>query len=182
MLRRISLATVVAALTAVLAASLSASSGAAPKPGFLPGTWLGKGTIKGYVVDGPMATHFDGGITFTMKVSKKLAVAGSGTWRMNMLGSEDAPSSYAVDSTLMGTAAISFGGTSTAPTFAGKQKVRGEIRSGGMSRPVSFERDLSGQLTIRRAGKCLVRGATVVQQGVTLTWSAKLKGSGTCNA
>lgn len=176
------LALAVVAVAAVLASLAAGSTDAAPKPGFLPGTWIGKGVIKGFVEDGPMATHFDGGIAFTMKVSPSLAVSGSGTWRMNMLGSQDAPSDYAVDSTMMGTAAVTFGGPSTAPTFAGTQKVVGEIRSGSMKHPISMERPLSGKLTIGRAGKCLVRGVTQMQRGVTLTWSAQLKGSGKCRA
>jgi hypothetical protein len=170
------------AILAAAAIGTASATQAAPKPGFMPGTWLGKGTIKGDVVDGPMATRFDGGITFTLKVNPKLGVAGGGTWQMNMLGRQDAPSSYRVDSTLNGLAAIKLGGTSTNVTFSGLQKITGEIRSGGVSRPVSMQRQLTGRLTIGRAGKCLVRGVTVIQQGVTLTWSAKLKGSGTCNA
>lgn len=179
---RSNLAVLAVAIAAALIGPFAATGGAAPKPGFLPGTWLGKGTITGYSVDGPMSTHFDGGITFTLKVGKNLRVSGTGTWQLNMLGSEDGPSSYAVDSTMRGSAAIRLGGTSTAPTFTGMQEVTGEIRSAGMSHPVSFERALNGRLTITRAGKCLVRGATVVQQGVKLTWSAQLKGSGKCNA
>jgi hypothetical protein len=182
MIHRISMATLVAALAATLAGSFSASGGAAPKPGFLPGTWVGKGTISGTSTDGPMTTHFSGGVTFTLKVAKNLSVGGSGTWRMNMLGSEDAPSEYAVDSTMNGAAVIRFGGPATGPTFSGTQKVTGEIRSGSMKQPISFERATSGKLTIVRAGKCLVKGATVIQSGVKLTWSAQLKGSGTCNA
>jgi hypothetical protein len=170
------------ALVALVAFAFVGQGAAAPKPGFLPGTWIGKGTITGYVVDGPMATHFGGGVSFILKVSPKLAVSGSGTWEMTMLGSQDAPSDYAVDSTMKGTAAIRLAGPATAPTFGGTQKVVGEIRSGSMKTPISFERKFSGRLTISRAGTCLVRGVTVTQPGVKLTWSAQLKGSGKCNA
>jgi len=182
MLHRIIIAAIVLTLAAALAGSYSSSGGAAPKPGFLPGTWIGKGVIAGTVTDGPMTTHFDGGVTFTLKISKTLRASGSGTWRMNMLGSEDGPSDYAVDSTMNGTAPIRLAGSSTTPTFSGTQQIVGEIRSGSMKTPISMTRPLNGTLKIGRAGKCLVRGVTVVQRGVTLTWSAQLKGSGKCNA
>jgi hypothetical protein len=178
---RIGIAAAVAVLVAA-AVGFASSGNAAPKPGFMPGTWVGKGTIKGYVVDGPMSTHFGGGVVFTLKVSPKLAVSGSGTWRMSMLGSADGPSEWAVDSTMNGAASIRLGGPATAPTFSGTQRVTGEIRSGSMKTPISMERPLTGKLTIKRAGKCLVRGVTQMQRGVTLTWSAQLKGSGKCNA
>lgn len=181
-LSRISIGAALLVVLAALAIGFTSASHAAPKPGFMPGTWVGKGTIKGYVVDGPMATHFSGGMAFTLKVSPKLAVSGSGKWQMSMLGSQDGPSEWAVDSTMNGTAAISLGGSSTGPTFTGTQKVSGEIRSGSMKTPISMERPLTGKLTINRAGKCLVRGVTQMQRGVTLTWSAQLKGSGKCNA
>jgi hypothetical protein len=172
----------IAVLAAAAAFGTAATTSAAPKPGFTPGTWVGTGTIKGYSVDGPMSTHFDGGIAFTLKVNKQFGVSGTGTWALNMLGSEDAPSDYAVDSTMRGIASIKLGGTSTGITFSGLQKITGEIRSAGVGHPISMERPLNGRLTIVRAGKCLVRGATAIQQDVTLTWSAKLKGSGKCNA
>jgi hypothetical protein len=180
--RILGFATAFAVLATAAAFGSASATEAAPKPGFLPGTWIGKGTISGTSTDGPMTTHFSGGVAFTLKVSKNLGVSGGGTWRMSMLGSEDGPSEYAVDSTMNGTAAIRLGGRSTGPTFSGTQKVTGEIRSGSMKQPISFERALSGKLAIVRAGKCLVRGATVIQSGVTLTWGAQLKGSGKCNA
>jgi hypothetical protein len=172
----------VVAVATVVAAAFVGHGAAAPKPGFLPGTWLGTGVIKGQAVDGPMSTRFGGGITFTLKVSQARAVSGTGTWRMSMAGSQDAPADYAVSSTMKGSAAIRFAGRSTAPTYSGTQKVTGEVRSGGMRQPISMTRPVNGRLAIGRAGACLVRGVTVIQQGVTLTWSAKLEGSGTCNA
>jgi hypothetical protein len=63
------------------------------------------------------------------------------------------------------------------------QRMQMEFRSAGKTRrgPVT-EKQLNGRLVIMRAGKCRVVGATVIQPGVTLNRSAKLKGSGTCNA
>jgi hypothetical protein len=172
-----------AVLVGVLAAGLTAGvADAKAKPGLLPGTWVGKGTIKGHAADGPMSTHFSGGVTFTLRVDKKLHVSGGGTWKMRMLGSEDGPSETAVDSSMQGSAAIRLAGASTGPTFSGVQQVRGEIRMGQVARPISFTRPLTGQLVINRAGRCKVTGVTTIQPGVTLTWKAVLKGSGTCNA
>lgn len=166
----------------VLALVGAAGASAKPKPGFLPGTWVGKGTITGSSADGPMTVHFSGGIAFTLKVAPSLAAKGSGTWRLDMLGSEDAMSDEAVDSTMQGRAAISLSGSGTKVSFTGLQRVSGEIRSGGRTTPIGFSRPLKGTLTIGRAGKCRVSGANVMPDGVKLVWSATLKGSGSCRA
>ena len=155
---------------------------AKPKPGFLPGTWIGKGTITGTSTDGPMTVHFSGGIAFTLKVAPSLAAKGSGTWRLDMLGSEDAMSNEAVDSTMQGRAAIALRGSGSRIRFAGLQRVVGEIRSAGRSTPISFTRPLEGTLAITRAGKCKVSGTTVLPDGVKLVWNATLEGSSTCRA
>ena len=169
----------VAALVVALAAT---TASAAPKPGFLPGTWIGKGTITGTTTDGPFTTHLDGGIAFTLRVDRGLRVSGTGTWRLNMLGSQDGPSDSAVDSTMQGTAAIRFAGTGAVPSFTGNQRVIGEMRMGSMKRPVSFAQTLAGRLVISRAGKCKVVGGAQMPGGGTLRWTAVLKGSGTCRA
>lgn len=164
------------ALAALLATLAAAPASAAPKPGFLPGTWVGTGTITGSSTDGPFTTHFNGGITFSLKVDAQLRVSGSGTWRLDMLGSENALSADAVDSSMQGTAAARFAGSSTMVSFSGTQTVVGEIRGYGTKRPVSFTRPLTGLLQITRAGKCRVVGATRLPDGVELAWSAVLKG------
>jgi hypothetical protein len=174
-----------AGLALLLAGALggASSAGAAPKPGFLPGVWLGQGTIKGSIDEYGMSTIFNGRVAFTLKVSPKLAVSGSGSWKLDMLGVQDAPSDYGVDTTTVGTAAIGLSGTATNVGLSGMQHIEREIRSGGRStRMAPLERPLSHRLVITRAGKCRVAGTTQIQPGVTLTWSAKLKGSGTCNA
>jgi hypothetical protein len=172
-----------AVLAAVVAAALTAApSQAAPKPGFLPGIWIGNGTITGFAQDGPMATHFSGGIRFKLTVSNKLKASGTGTWKMNMLGSEDGPSQSAVDSSLVGSAAVRLAGGATNVTFAGAQHIVGEVRMGALKQPMRFDRPLNLRLAITRAGRCKVTGSTTIQPGVTLKWSAQLKGSGTCNA
>ena len=173
------------ALTAAAVAlgAFAAAGSAAPKPGFLPGTWIGQGTISGSVDDGPMSAFFNGRISFTMKVSKSLGVSGTGNWKLDMLGSQDAPSEYGVDATIVGAANIALKGTGTNVTFSGTQRMQMQFRTGGQTKlgPVT-EKPLNGRLVITRAGKCRVVGATVIQPGVTLNWRAKLKGSGTCNA
>lgn len=168
---------------AVALGSFAAAGTAAPKPGFLPGTWIGQGTISGSVADGPMSAFFNGRVAFTLKVTKRLGVSGTGTWKLDMLGSQDAPSEYGVDATIVGAATIALDGTGANVTFSGTQRMQMEFRSAGKTRrgPVT-EKQLNGRLAITRAGKCRVVGATVIQPGVTLNWSAKLKGSGTCNA
>ena len=169
-----------AALAVALATSATAGT-AVPKPGFMPGVWIGQGTIKGLVDDGLMATVFNGRVAFTLKVNKNLGVSGTGTWKLDMLGTQDAPAQYRVDATIVGTASIALKGTSTSVTFSGKQKLMTQIRAG--NRPTSLresESDIAGQLVITKARSCKVVGATQLQPGVTLTWSAKLKGA--CSA
>ena len=39
-----------------------------------------------------------------LKVSKSLGASGTGTWKLDMLGSQDAPSEYGVDATIVGAA------------------------------------------------------------------------------
>ena len=170
------------AVISALVTAVAATAPAAPKPGFLPGTWIGKGTITGTSTDGPYTTHLDGGIAFTLRVDRSLRVSGGGTWKLNMLGSQDGPSSSAVDSTMQGTAAITFAGTGAAVTFTGNARVIGEMRMGDIKRPVSFAQTLAGRLLVTRAGKCRVVGASQVPGGGTLKWTAVLKGSGTCRA
>lgn len=174
----------VAALLLGLVLALVGATGASakPKPGFLPGTWTGKGTITGSSTDGPMTVHFSGGIAFTLKVAPSLAAKGTGTWRLDMLGSEDAMSDEAIDSTMQGRAAISLAGSGTTITFSGLQKVAGEIRVAGTSRPLSFSRPLNGTLAITRAGACKVSGVTRMPDGVKLVWSAVRKGGSTCRS
>ena len=171
-------ATALAALAVTLATTATAGT-AAPKPGFMPGVWVGSGTIKGSINDGGMYTMFNGRVSFTLKVSKSLGVSGTGTWKVDMLGAQvDAPSSYGVDATIVGTASIVLKGTSTNVTYSGKQKLMTQIRAGSRKTTLKeSEADLFGRLAISRAYTCKVVGSTVIQPGVTLTWSARLKGS-----
>ncbi len=171
------------AVTVALAITMAAAAGTAPakpKPGFLPGTWIGKGTISGTSTDGPFTVHFSGGIAFTLRVDASLRSKGTGTWQLDMLGSQDGPSEDAIDSTMQGRAAITLKGSGRNVSFSGLQRVVGEIRTAGTARPISFSRPLTGALTTSRAGKCKVSGVTRMPDGVKLVWSAVLKGSGTC--
>jgi hypothetical protein len=184
-IKRIILGTLLpVALGALLAATTAAGAPlnlTGAKPGFLPGTWTGKGTIAGRSVDGPMTTTFSGGTTFTLNVAKDLHVSGTGTWRVNMVGTEDADADDAVNSDLRSIAAIKFGGTSTNVTFSGRLYVTGEVTAyGKLRQPVKFDRDLNGRLVITRAGHCKVVGGHTLPGGVTVSWSALLKGSGFC--
>jgi hypothetical protein len=100
-----------------------------------------------------------------------------------MIGSQDAPEDYAVSTKTVGTAKVAFAGPATKPTFSGMQHITRLIRSAGRTREFApLDKKLNGRLVISRAGKCKVNGVTPIQAGVSLTWSAQLKGSGTCNA
>ena len=66
---RIQTLTALALLLVAAVAGTASANQTAPKPGFLPGTWIGKGTIKGSVEDGPMWTTFSGGITSSLMAS-----------------------------------------------------------------------------------------------------------------
>ena len=170
-------ATALAALAVTLATTATAGT-AAPKPGFMPGTWIGQGTIAGTVTDDVMTTKFDGRVTFRLKVNQKFVVSGAGSWTQTMFGTQDAPSQYGVGAMITGNAAITLKGTSTNVTFSGTQKLVTEIRAGSRKTTVKqSEYDLNGRLVITKANACSVVGKTVVQPGVTLTWSARLKGS-----
>jgi hypothetical protein len=171
----------VAAAAAALAALLvtlivSATAPAAPKPGFLPGTWNVTGTISGSAVDGPMSTVFGGSIRMTLKVGSNSKVGGNGTWQMTMKGSGP------VNSTMNGTAAVTLSGSAVSVRFAGQQSVTGTVSDGVLSTPIRMSRPLAGKLVIKRAGKCRVTGTSPMNGGAKLTWTALLAGSGTCRA
>jgi hypothetical protein len=172
---------VIAAAAALLLAAAAVTAGSAsamPKPGFLPGTWIGFATITGSATDGPMHVRFDGRFAFSLMVSKKLAVSGRGNWTLTMVGSEDAPASYAVNSNTVGSAAVAIKGTSTNVIYAGTQHIEREITMAGKTTHLApIEADLKGRLPITKATTCKVSGGWQIQPGVTLTWSAKRKGA-----
>jgi hypothetical protein len=171
-------ATALALAALAVALTTTASAGnTMPKPGFMPGTWVGQGTIAGTVVDGPMTTKFDGRITFRLKVNNKFGVSGTGHWTQSMFGTQDAPAQYGVGAMIHGTAAITLKGMATKVRFSGTQKLVTEIRAGSRkTRTNESEADLNGRLTITRATHCKVDGKTEIQPRVFLTWSATLTG------
>jgi hypothetical protein len=174
---RIYALTALALLLVAAVAGTASAKQAAPKPGFLPGTWVGTGTIKGSVEDGPMWTTFSGGIAFTLKVDKTFRASGSGSWKMNMLGTQDEMSEDAIDSSMFGTASLRLSGSATNVAFKGLMHVVGEIRAYGHKRPMKpFDQEIAKRLVITKATTCKVSGTTQIQPGVTLTWSAKRKG------
>lgn len=99
-----------------------------------------------------------------------------------MLGAQtESSTQYAVDATIVGTAPIVLKGTSTNVTYSGKQRLMTQIRAGSRKTTLKeSEADLFGRLVITRASTCKVAGSTVIQPGVTLTWSARLKAGGAC--
>jgi hypothetical protein len=180
-LRRLTATAVALAALAIALAATATAGTAVPKTGFLPGTWIGQGTITGSVTEGDMYTMFNGRVAFTLKVDRKLGVSGTGTWKLDMLGTQEAPEQYRVDATIVGTASIALKGTSTRVTFSGKQKLMTQIRAGSRKTTLKeSESDLFGQLVIASARRCNVVGVTQLQPGVKLTWSARFKGA--CSA
>ena len=112
----------VAALAALLVTLIVATTApAAPKPGFLPGTWNVTGTISGSAVDGPMSTVFSGSVRMTLKIGKTYRVGGTGTWQMTMRGTGP------VNSTMNGAAAVKLSGSAVDVRFAGQQSVTGTV-------------------------------------------------------
>jgi hypothetical protein len=167
--------TVVSALAGAALAVASAAQGA-PKPGFVPGKWVGSGKISGTTGDGPMSEVWRGSVRFTLVVGKSLTAGGSGTWALTMKGSGP------VGSTMTGSAALKLSGPATDVRFAGTQKISGTVSDGVVSNGINFTRPLNGRLVIARAGSCLVTGTSPMGPGLKLTWSAQLAGSGTCKA
>jgi hypothetical protein len=177
---KLSISTIGAAIALLLAAAAGGAGGsqAAAKPGFLPGTWTGTGTISGTSSDGVMSTTHSGQIRFRFVVTADLSVSGTGTWNVTMKGSGSDTST-----TMKGTAALKLSGAARDVRFAGKQAVQGSITASGVTVPIKMApRDLKGRLLITRAGKCSASGTAPMGPGVSLKWTAKLSIRGTCNA
>jgi hypothetical protein len=172
-------AALVAAIAALGIAFGAASVGlAAPKPGFLPGTWIGTGTISGSgpAVGGPAAT-FEGKLAFTMTVRRNGAVSGTGSWSRTMTSVDPGVSAIIAAKT-----SVQVSGSSTAPRLVGTYRAVGTFVGHGVSKTSTFApATLNETLVITRAGKCRASGSSTVK-GVTTTWTAQLKGSGKCNA
>jgi hypothetical protein len=155
-------------------ASAAPASDSVAKPGFRAGTWSGKGVISGRSDEYGQLIRTSGKATFTLKVTKRGHVSGSGRWVRTDAGSG------AISSTMRSVASVGFGGTATAPTYAGTQTVTTSFSDGARGDGGSFTRPFRGALRITRAGHCRVTGSSTVE-GVTFRWTALLDGSGTCN-
>jgi len=182
---KLRLITTAAALVAAVAAAGiggAPSTEAAPKPGFMPGLWNGKGTIGGSVTDAFGTTLFKGTFKFRIKVAPDLTVTGSGRRVLRMKGTGD-PSS-----TMRGTGVLKFSGTASDVRFTGTEHVMGNITVNGMTKPIEMTKSIpneagaSASLVISRPGKCRVLGSVPMGPGVTLKWTALLAINGTCNA
>ena len=155
-------------------ASAAAVDRAAPKPGFPAGTWTGKGEISGSLSEYGQETRTSGTASFTLKVGRGGQVSGSGKWVTTQVGSG------ALASTITGVATVRFGGTARLPTYAGTQTVTTSFSDGARRDGNTFARPFKGALRITRAGHCRVTGGHSAE-GVSFKWTARLKGSGTCN-
>jgi hypothetical protein len=152
----------------------AAGASAAAKPGFPAGTWTGKGTISGSSSEYGQDIRTTGSATFMLKVRRGGRVTGTGKWVTTAVGSG------AISSTITSVARVSFGGTPRLPTFAGTQTVTTSFTDGTRSDGDTFELPIKGALRITRAGHCRVTGGQSAD-GVSFKWTARLKGSGTCN-
>jgi hypothetical protein len=164
-------------LLAAVAGGASATEAAA-KPGFLPGTWNGIGTISGSLDDGFASTRFSGKLGFHLKVKPDLTVTGSGSRVMTMKGSGP------VSSSMTGIAVLKFSGNATDARFSGIENVTGTVTANGIPKPVRINgRAINNlRLVISRGGKCSANGTVPMAPGVTLKWTARLAITGTCNA
>jgi hypothetical protein len=165
------------AAVAVAAFAFVGHGAAAPKPGFLPGTWIGKGTISGNgpATEGP-ATTFSGTIDFVLVASPGGKVKGSGNWSRTMVGTGN------VSATIVAKTRVKVAGTTTTPRLVGSYRAIGTFTGHGVTTTSTFAPvSLNEKLVITRAGKCRVTGSHTFN-GVTTRWTAQLKGSGTCRA
>lgn len=164
-----------AALGAALsAASLAGTTHAAPKPGFLPGTWIGTGTISGRSANAIGTTTFSGKLSFRLKVARDGRVSGTGTWSRTMIGAGR------IDAKIAAKTAVRVVGSPTDVRLTGTYRAVGTFSSDDVTRTSTFApATLNERLRIVRAGTCRVTGKSTFQ-GVTTTWSAQLAGSGTC--
>jgi hypothetical protein len=102
-------------------------------------------------------------------------VTGTGKWTYLQIGTGGD-----IESKLTGVAPIKFGGTPTKPTFAGTLKVKANfVGYGRVPTTTSFTRPLTGWLLIKKTGGCKVTGGHA-NAAATVSWTAALKGAGTC--
>jgi hypothetical protein len=163
-----SLIAVAAALLACvgLAAAGGAEAEAAPKPGFVSGTWLGTGIHKGMfdIGDGhPSPTT--GTVRFTLVVDKSLKARGTLTIKTTMHTSIEN-----LRGVVVGTGTMAISGTGSEVRYAGKLAMRGKLTDGKVTIPFRVTRPVSGHLTITRAGCTKVVGKTA--QNFPIFWSA----------
>lgn len=151
---------------AALLAAAGSNAAAAPKPGFLPGTWAGSGTHKGVfdIGDGhPSPTT--GTVRFTLVVNKNLEASGTLVIKTTMFTKiED------MRGKVVGTGTMRISGTGTDVRYAGNLALKGKLTDGKVTIPFGLTRPVSGALRITRAGCTLVAGRTA--QNFPITWTA----------
>lgn len=163
---RLSLA---AAASLAALALVPAGASAAPKPGFVPGTWNGSGATKGIFTVGGQPSTVDGSLRFKLTIAKDLKASGSMTLRSTMRTSIGD-----LEGTTTGSGTLRLSGTSTRVHFAGTVAMKGSLTDGVMTVPFGRPVPLSGDLVINRAGCAKVVGRT--NQNFPLKWTAQRKG------
>jgi hypothetical protein len=154
-------------ILAALAVSVTVG-GARPQPGFLPGTWVGSGVMKGLVVTAGDPSPMDGTVKFTLKVNKSLQASGSIT-----LTTRSEMDNWGMRGFLVGTATMPLKGSSTDLRFAGPIRLEGELTDGKLTVPFGITKQIAGRLLITRAFCTKVVGRTDSQ--LPFRWTAVLK-------
>jgi hypothetical protein len=173
-LRKIALATTLAAAVVVAALGSTSVTQAAPKPGFPPGTWIGAGEMFAETgVDGDLIASMSGSMKFTLTVTRDGKLSGTGTVKTLETGAGS------VGARITGTAPVKFSGTPIDVRYSGTQTVTTWFKDAVHTAGTTFTRKLSGGLVIKEARSCLVSGGhTAAGEGpwVKFRWQARLKG------
>jgi hypothetical protein len=150
-----------------LAVSVTAG-GARPQPGFLPGTWVGSGVLKGILVTAGDPSPVDGTVNFTLNVSKSRHASGTITLKTRM-----EMDNFGLTGFVHSTATVPLKGSSTDLRFAGPIRLEGELTDGKITVPFGITKQVSGRLLITRAFCTKVVGGTDSQ--LSFKWTAVLK-------
>jgi hypothetical protein len=148
-----------------LLAAAGSDAHAAPKPGFLPGTWVGTGIHKGVFTLAGNSSPTTGTVSFTLAVDKSLKASGTLMIKTTMHTSiED------MRGTVVGTGTMKISGTGSDVRYSGTLALKGKLTDGKVTIPFRLTRPVSGGLRITRAGCTKVSGKTA--QNFPIFWTA----------
>jgi hypothetical protein len=171
-LKRITIAAVLAIVLGATALGAADSTHAGPKPGLMPGKWVGTGVISGSITDEVGTTRFSGKIGFRITIRKDLAVGGTGSWVKQMVGQGDGMSS-----SMTGIGTLYFGESPQGIKISYFEEVEGTVTVGGFTQPIKFEtKTKEARLVITKARRCSAVGFIPAGGGMKMTWTAKRLG------